>query len=118
MVFSVRDFQPLNFRETLDLLASWEGRRVSVISNPQAPGEPLSHTQTVMAGALGRLQMVDNSIDPGVESVAAFSVGPTPPNGFYLSPGDFIRTQPLPGRDAVRIDLKHHYSIHVDLLSK
>jgi hypothetical protein len=107
MVFNVSDYQPLDFRQTLDLLASWEGRGVCVISNPQAPGEPLSHTQTVMAGVLGKLQMVDNSIDPDVASVAAFSVGPVPPNGIYLSPGDFVRTQPLPGRDAVRIDFKH-----------
>lgn len=69
-----------------------------------------------MAGVLGTLQMVDNAMDPDVESVAAFSVGPTPPNGLYLSPGDFIKAQRLPGLDAVRIDFKHDYSVQVDLL--
>jgi hypothetical protein len=113
---NARDFLPISFRETLDLLASWEGRTVRVYSYGQLPGEPLSHTQTVMAGALGRLQMVDNAIDEGVDSVAGFSVGPTEPNGFYVSAGDFRQAQPLPERASVRIDFERGYAIQVDLV--
>ncbi|MEJ7783718.1 MAG: hypothetical protein WKF96_02870 [Solirubrobacteraceae bacterium] len=116
MSFNFENLTPLDFRQTLDLLVVWEGAQVSVISMPQAPGEPMSHTQTVMAGVLGRLQMVDNAIDPDVESVAAFSIGPTPPNGFYLSPAGFRLSQPLPGRAAIRIDFRHNYSIQVDMI--
>jgi hypothetical protein len=67
---------------------------------------------TVMQGVLGTLQMVDNAIDPNVEGVAAFSVGPTPLVGFYLSPGDHRLTQRL-GGDAIRIDFAHSYAIRV-----
>jgi hypothetical protein len=117
IIYTIGDFQPLDFSKTIDLLVSWEGRQVSVIANPQGPGAPLSHTQTVMAGVLGELQMMDNLIDEATDSVASFSVGTTPPNGFCLSPGDFRLTQPLPGRNAVRIDFEHNFSIQVDLSS-
>jgi hypothetical protein len=115
IVYTAHDFQPLSFRDTIDLLVSWEGQQVSVIASSHPSGTALSHTQTVMAGVLGTLQMVDNQIDDAVDSVAAFSVGSTPPNGFYLSTGDFRLAQPLPGRNAVRIDFEHSFSIQVDL---
>src|SRR4051794_39610223 len=96
-------FAPLDFLSTLDLLASWSGREVQVIAAQHAPGEPLSHTQTVVSGVLGSVQMVDNHIDATADSVAAYSVG-TQDNGFYISPSGFRRTQPLPGRESIRID--------------
>jgi len=114
MTFHARDSVPLDFRQMLDLLASWEGRQVRVFSSPHAPGKPLTHTQTVMAGALGKLQMVDNAIDRSIESVAAFSIGPMEPNGFYISPGDFRQAQPLSG-ESVRLDFENDYAIQVDV---
>ena len=118
MTYNFEDFLPLDFGKTLDLLASWEGRTVRVQTYAAAPGEPMSHTMAVMEGALGAAQMVDNAIDPNVDSVAAFSVGPMPPNGFYVSPGDHVRTQPLPGRDAIRIDFAHSFAIQVELVDQ
>jgi hypothetical protein len=44
---------PLDFSETLDLLASWAGRVVEVSSYRTTPGRPASHTMTRMAGPLG-----------------------------------------------------------------
>lgn len=105
---------PLDFRQTLDRLASWEGQNVEILSCPLAPGEPMSHTMTVLIGELGKLQMVDNAMDAEVDSVAAFSVGPVERTGFYVSPADFERAQPL-GEGRLRLDFRHNYSIRVAL---
>ena len=106
---------PLDFSETLDLLASWAGRVVEVSSYRTTPGRPASHTMTTMAGPLGEVQMVDNAIDLDADSVAGFSVGDVPPNGFYVSPGDFEMAQSLamPGLDSVRLDFRDGYSIQI-----
>jgi hypothetical protein len=59
--------------------------------------------------------MVDNNIDAHAASVAALAVG-SPPNGFYLSTAGFRVTQPDPGRDSIRVDFEHDFSIHVNAL--
>ncbi|MCW2984308.1 MAG: hypothetical protein JWR63_1878 [Conexibacter sp.] len=115
-VYRIEDMLPLDFGQTLDLLAAWSGQEVRVSTYAQAPGEPCSHTMSTIAGTLGDVLMTDNAIDPDVESVAGFPVGTTPHTGFYLSPGDHRMTQPLtPGR-SVRIDFAHNFSVQVDLV--
>ena len=64
----VVDFLPLDFRATLDLLASWAGREVTVTASSQPPGQELTHTQVVLVGVLGEAEMVDNTIDSDVAS--------------------------------------------------
>lgn len=107
------DLRPPDFRATLDLLTSLEGRRVRVAALSQPPGQPLSHTQLVVVGILGQLEMVDNTIDQDANSVAAFSIGGAP-SGLYLSPSTFFRSQPLSAK-GLRIDFKHAFSIQVDV---
>jgi hypothetical protein len=111
----VTDFLPLDFSQTLDLLASWEGAQVRTIALSQPPGKPLSHTQVVLTGPLGPLQMVDNAIDENADSVAAFSLGAA--GSLYISPAGFKLTQPLPpSRQSIRLDFEHDYSIQLDRL--
>ena len=84
--------EPLDFRLTLDLLASWEGHNVLVTAHSRAAGEPLSHSHTVLHGQLGPLEMVDNAFEPDVESAAGYAVGGAP-SGLYMTAGDFMRAE-------------------------
>lgn len=84
------ELTPLDFRQTLDLLAAWRGRTVLVTAHSQAPGEPRSHAHTVLRGELGPLVMVDADLDPERQSSAGYLVGEAP-NGLYMRAGDFVR---------------------------
>lgn len=107
---------PLDYSGTLEVLDSWTGRRVLVIAHSQAPGQPQSHTQAVVTGVLGPLEMADNAIDPNVEGVAAYAVGGGP-NGFYLSSGDFLHAMPL-GDGHINIKFCHDFHIEVQLIQE
>jgi hypothetical protein len=92
------ELERIDFRQTLDLLASWRGRTVLVTAHSQSPGEPRSHAHTVLRGELGSLEMVDADIDPDQESTAGYRVGAAP-NGLYMRAGDFV--------EAVRAGASH-----------
>jgi hypothetical protein len=84
------ELEPLDFRQTLDLLAAWRGQTVLVTAHSQAPGKPRSHAHTVLRGELGPLAMVDADVDPDEESSAGYPVGRAP-NGLYMRAADFIK---------------------------
>jgi len=103
---------PIDYRETLEVLSSWTGREVLVMAHSQAPGVPMSHTQVTLSGTLGELQMVDNLIDPTVQSVAGFGVGDSRMNAVYLSPGDFVHTIRLSER---HLNIKFAHDFHIEI---
>jgi hypothetical protein len=105
--------EPLFFSETLDRLADWEGRDVLVAARVEPPGVPGSHSQLTQRGTLGPVQMVDNQIDPGTESVAAYEVEGTK-GGLYVSPEDFVRAVPL-SDSHLKLTFKHDLHIEVQL---
>jgi hypothetical protein len=101
---------PLDYRETLEVLADWAGREVLVISRVTWPA-PVPDCQVTLRGVLGEVQMVDNEIDRTVQSVAAFAVGDAA-GGVYLSAGDFVHTVRL-ARGHVNIKFEHDLHIEV-----
>lgn len=108
---------PLDYAATLEALAALEGRNVLVIAHSQAPGLPMSHTQLVLSGELGAVEIVDNVIDGNTASVAAYRVGSDrPENAFYLSVGDFVHTMRIPiGQEHLNIKFAHDFHIEVQL---
>lgn len=92
------ELEPLDFAQTLDLLAAWRGHTVLVTAHSQATGEPRSHAHTVLRGELGPLAMVDSDLNPEEESSAGYPVGEAP-NGLYMRAGDFV--------EAVRVGESH-----------
>jgi hypothetical protein len=90
--------EQLDFRRTLDVLASWKGSTVLVTAHSQPHGEPRSHAHTVLRGGLGDLTMVDADVDPEAESSAGYVVGEAP-NGLYMRAADFV--------EAVRVGESH-----------
>lgn len=105
---------PLSFSETLDWLAGWNGRGVLVVARVEPPGNPGSHSQLTQRGLLGPVQMVDNQIDPGTESVAAYEVEGTK-GGLYVSPEDFVRAVAL-SDGHLKLTFKHDLHIEVQLV--
>lgn len=105
---------PLDFRQTLDLLASWEGRKVLVTAHSHGLGDPISQTQTVLRGELGGLEMVESASHPDVDSAAGYSVGDAP-NGLYMSAADFvhaIRRGPM----HLNVKFRNDFNFEVQLL--
>jgi hypothetical protein len=113
---NARDFVPLDFEQTLERLTSWEGREVRVVSYAHESGRSQSHTQTVMQGVLGRLQMVDNIIDATQTASRRSPSGRSSPTASISASSTFAHAQPLPGAEAIRIDYPG-YAIQVDRLA-
>lgn len=108
--------EPLDFRQTLDLLASWEGRKVLVTSHSHAPGDPMSQTQTVLRGELGRLEMVESASHPDMDSAAGYRVGDAP-NGLYMSAADFVHALRR-GPTHLNVRFRGDFNFEVQLLDK
>jgi hypothetical protein len=105
------ELEPLDFRQTLDLLGAWRGRTVLVTAHSQASGEPRSHAHTVLRGELGPLQMVESDVDPEDESSAGYLVGPAP-NGLYMRAGDFISAMRV-GESHLNVKLRNNLNFEI-----
>jgi len=106
----------LTFAETLEQLAAWERRRVTVRAFTRTAGELLPHAHTHMHGRLGAAQMGE-LIGPVRLQTAYFALGPaqhgdSPHNGFFLRSDDFVQATRLTN---THLDIESGDHLHIEV---
>jgi hypothetical protein len=107
---------PLTFAETLEQLAAWERRRVTVRAFTQTWRELLPHAHTQARGRLGPAQMGEAS-GPVRLQTAYFALGPaqhgdSPHNGFVLRSDDFVQATQITG---THLDIECGHGLHIEV---
>ena len=109
------ELEPLDFLQTLDVLAAWRGRTVLVTAHSQTIGERRSHAHTVLRGELGPLAMVDSDLNPEEESSAGYVVGKAP-NGLYMRAEDFVAAMRV-GESHLRVTFRNELNFEIRRLA-
>jgi hypothetical protein len=109
----------LDFAETLEVLAAWERRRVSVSAPAGTARDPVPHAHAAMHGRLGKAQMGRFGILTAQHTTAYFPLGAarpgdSPQNGFFLKSDEFVRAE-QPNARQLEIDAGAGCRIEVQL---
>lgn len=108
--------RPLTFAETLEQLAVWERRRVTVRAFTRTWRELLPHAHMHVHGRLGPGQM-GGTWGPVHLQTAYFVLGPvqhgdSPHNGFLLRSDDFVQATQVTG---THLDIECGHDLHIEV---